>query len=744
MPTWFTFFLFTGLLASIGYAQNRWESLEAFQDGDVMTDLVRGDNGRLVASGWGAILYSDDDGLSWMPAETPPPAWEWRMNAIAFGEGIYAVAGGNQVFTSRDGSNWQSVIPNSGITDVSYLGGRFIGLSYRNPFVVSEDGIEWEILLLDHPNGAYKRLSYGNGVYLIQIDDRIGHSVNARDWEWNPAPQWAPDARSPNLHYLEGAFWSYGDRVFRSVDGINWEEMSPTHRFSAIKVVSWKGRYWALAEEPGILWDIADRILVSSDGLNWEVHAKGERSLFGMAVDQEIDCLYILGGVPEVSRQINRQNYRFFTRCETPEAVSMPWFPINATLGDLVSHPSGLIARSGTERLARSVNGQDWAVIESIGENNVSPGYLAMAGETLFVQSVDRQQFFHSSDGQTWHQASLPPEGRIYAIHRRGDHWIAVGAGQYYAGWDAIAPYALHEDTGGTVSPKATVVIPSPAIYRSDDLDSWIPIGLLLLARGPLRAIAEGNGLLVAAGGGEHGGYHPYAPGSQGYIVLSDDGINWELIETEPGLSPLTSAVFFQGKFYLSTESSAVLTSPDGRSWESILLNDLSVDSLHINRKGQLLALDRGGRLAVSSNGMDWILKEALDPRHGTMTSAFTEFQGSYYWGGTGGVFQRSPANNLWTADQQPEGWSAWPGFGSFYEEPWGYAFHPHLGWIYLDSGSLEAGDPYWHHPDWGWMWMRPAWLPWHYRYMDGAWLYQLDGGNWFYNTLNQLWERAG
>jgi hypothetical protein len=242
--------------------------------------------------------------------------------------------------------------------------------------------------------------------------------------------------------------------------------------------------------------------------------------------------------------------------------------------------PPVVIAVGNDGRHAVSGDGIEWTddVREAMGNRPCGPRSLRAAqyanGTVVAVGggcNPDCEGRIVTFDGITWSEATLPPgQGRLDGVAHGKGVWVAVGAaglvlrsadqGRSWvaAGGGAIPPGLRALAFGAVGGVEMFVAVgDGNTRLRSADGSTWTD----LQPRGGdgegLRAVAIGNGVVVAVGGN----------GSNGRRIRSADGVAW--IDEILGGPELVSVVFANDRFLVFSGSgdNTLHVSADGKSW---------------------------------------------------------------------------------------------------------------------------------------------------------------------------------
>ncbi len=143
---------------------------------------------------------------------TLPPSTS--LNAVAYGSGVYVVAGGGTLLTSTDGATWTLQSMNCApITDIAYGNNLFVAVG-GGPILTSSDGVHWNP---DSAASGVSNIVYGNGRFV----NGISTSTDGMNWMPTQAP-----LDPTKLIFGNGLFVDFagdGTRFATSPDGVNWQ-----------------------------------------------------------------------------------------------------------------------------------------------------------------------------------------------------------------------------------------------------------------------------------------------------------------------------------------------------------------------------------------------------------------------------------------------------------------------------------------------------------------------------------------
>jgi hypothetical protein len=194
--------------------------------------------GRFVAvSADDSAIWSEDGGETWTEAALPG-SYYW--DNVVYGDGVFIATGGYQSNVRQGaksidgGQTWEEMIlPTTGRVKVGYGDGVFVALgrTTNQAAARSEDGGEtWEEVTLP-VSGDWKRVAYGNGVFITaDFNDGSNTAIRSEDggktWTEVTLPvstKWA------EVSYGNDVFVAVGDNAAaKSEDGgKTWTEVTP-------------------------------------------------------------------------------------------------------------------------------------------------------------------------------------------------------------------------------------------------------------------------------------------------------------------------------------------------------------------------------------------------------------------------------------------------------------------------------------------------------------------------------------
>jgi hypothetical protein len=125
-------------------------------------------NGIFLAAGEGQT-YRSTDGASWTVGSSVGEG----QNALAFGQGQFALLSFASIFTSYDGQVWnrRQTYDFAFRPNIAFVNGRFLATQDRNVVLTSENGITWKPCPTDSIN-AFRAVAFGNATFFIAATSR--------------------------------------------------------------------------------------------------------------------------------------------------------------------------------------------------------------------------------------------------------------------------------------------------------------------------------------------------------------------------------------------------------------------------------------------------------------------------------------------------------------------------------------------------------------------------------------------
>lgn len=292
----------------------------------------------------------------------------------------------------------------------------------------------------------------------------------------------------------------------------------------------------------------------------------------------------------------------------------------------------------GFDYAQHSHNGTNW--FSSPGLGNFHSQFSAAYGNHRFVSVGDRVAYA-TAPGQ-WEFSEYKPENRLLAVTYGVDKFIAVGfdgrivRSEDGQTWVPSSNVLLHNTTLFDVTyggGKFVAVGNNGVILISDDGMDWQRRPIVFT--GWFNSVAHGNGLYVAttptgiaytsADGIQwtqaplpipseieavtHGNGVFVAVAEGGMIYTSTTGVTWSAV-TSPRVINVTGIAQHHryGNLIVTGPNEVVLASTNGAEWELHHPEEIIGISKLVHAYNSLfVGLDARGKIATSTNGLDWI-----------------------------------------------------------------------------------------------------------------------------------------
>lgn len=211
-----------------------WTNRTPSDGGEVWIDVAYG-NGTFVAIAPNGYARYSLDGITWVRSSLQ--AIFGNVNALAFGNGIFAAVGNTYSFTSSDGITWSDSNDIGSLTGgynyggLAYGGDKWVALrtdtgggSTTSASLYSSDGLNWDQVnpTTNIPGKCFNALTYGGGLFVALSCKQGGYpagiiSSNGTSWT-NVLTDWpGHDNPRPAIAFGDGMFvgMSY-NRVYTS------------------------------------------------------------------------------------------------------------------------------------------------------------------------------------------------------------------------------------------------------------------------------------------------------------------------------------------------------------------------------------------------------------------------------------------------------------------------------------------------------------------------------------------------
>jgi hypothetical protein len=457
----------------------------------------------------------------------PYPTGNW-LNAAAWGAPGFVVVGSErEILFSESGLQWQKITNSaptgSWLFDVCFYNGKYVVVGQAGTLLWSTNGQNWQQASAG-TNTWLRACAGGAGHYVISAgNSTLLLSTNAEDWQLRQSP-----ADFVDIVYASNRWVAVtgGSTIYTSTDLQNWTSTN-VHPFGGpvLNTVCFgQGRFMASGA-----WEsdhpngsqFSSVILTSTNGVTWDWASLSGLDAFG-----------------EIKSSV-------------------------FAAGQFVAVQAGGILRS--------TNGESWEKFTGFDAGGALRGVVgSTAGRFLAVGAVGTM--LRSDDAQNWHVVSADPSDDIQDMAYAAGHFVAVGGSPYYIGGPAGSAVVLTSTNGNDWQASLTnlenqlsavaygnglwiVCGDDGGIFTSGDAMSWTNNSLPPTTH-DLRELVFGNGRFIAFAAFRDLVYH------------STNGVNWVSNQTAL-VSQIACARFVNGRFMGVGSNGAILSSEDGLNWQA-------------------------------------------------------------------------------------------------------------------------------------------------------------------------------
>jgi hypothetical protein len=283
----------TGIASTDGI---QWFILEG-DDGDVITRVAKSESSSVGISERGNLWYRWEE-QPWTQVNEKYPSLSGSLRHL--NGRFHTASGAGGLWTSGNGRDWRFSPGPEGVVlrDLAYGQGLYVGIGVEKPppdhpdypmlrgrILQSQDGINWEVTPLDHPE--HRAITYGDGLFVVVGDKGwILTSVDGREWSFTKlVDTWQffdvvhGDGRFVAVggsNTGEGITPTFGACTV-SVDGLSWAPQF-TGNYDALTSVAYgRGIFVAVGGigSGPIRW--SSHIMRSQNGLEWRPPAVASR-----------------------------------------------------------------------------------------------------------------------------------------------------------------------------------------------------------------------------------------------------------------------------------------------------------------------------------------------------------------------------------------------------------------------------------------------------------------------------------
>lgn len=237
-----------------------WTSIPWPDQNNFLGPVIYGGS-QFVAISRGNInraLYKSSDGVTWEYAyERSGLA---GFSSLAYGNGRYVVtfSNGAGVISSSDLVSWTtSTNLNSGLNDITFGKGLFVGVSEMGMLFTSKDGVNWNGISTGSDGPHLSGVAYDDGLFVAVGTSAGGSSgviLTSRDGTgWTPL---SPNPSDPLERVVSGngRFVAWGPRaIMTSTDGITWTSTPNRAGKALVDMAYGSGRFVAVSSAGPIM-----------------------------------------------------------------------------------------------------------------------------------------------------------------------------------------------------------------------------------------------------------------------------------------------------------------------------------------------------------------------------------------------------------------------------------------------------------------------------------------------------------
>ncbi|OQB13773.1 MAG: Endo-1,4-beta-xylanase A precursor [Firmicutes bacterium ADurb.Bin193] len=432
------------------------------------------------------------------------------INAVAYGNGVYAAAGNNGVVkTSPDGENWY--LSDSGQQDsiraVVWGSDKFVAVG--KSILVSADGRKWNTAETGSIQTVdFDDVKWNGSVFVTAGPGGIATSADGITWTSRTFPETptvtARIATNGSRFVIAS---TYGTGILISDDGVAWNKVQIEEGYGSYHNLAYSGKIFAVWARYGVGSEYdKNAVFISADGQNWTKHFN---NLYFSGITADGQKFVAIGDeFPNVYRYTS-ENGADWEKTQLASATFL-----HDSLGDLFWLNNRFIKSRAYGEIYTSTNALDWRLTNSHADSPFSGVENTGSGLTLPADTL----------AQYRQSENVVNNGQVY---------VNVGGGGY--------PGSMESGMEG---------YHYSIVYTSPDGENWTQ--QTYQNNSVLYKAAWGNGKFVAVG-------------SNGVILTSPDGITpWTQIRSKKGYN--LSDIIWDGTRFV-TAGAEVLYSQDGVNW---------------------------------------------------------------------------------------------------------------------------------------------------------------------------------
>jgi uncharacterized delta-60 repeat protein len=608
-----------------------WSSGPSFGgDGYSGIDFV---NGEFAAWAGSTVAFSAD-ASNWTVKTGAPGVGNITISLgihtkIAYGNGVYVMAGSLGLAYSPDGKNWQKAARSPGVffensASVTFGNGKFIVCDTADRLWTSTNAQVWtEVDQIE-----LHSLAYGNGRY-VGVGNDLAISENGALWILpedddlrfdNREPGYIDPASDGNIvgTYAEGSsglysfgrngFISWYKNQFENGSGLAPKLTSETLRFGA-------SLHYA---EPPVIAGNRGTVIVASDRQTVTFQlippVTSADLVYGARSDSALVFVGSAGAIIQTTN-LFKTNWVVAASGISANLKHVAWYPTNKT-----GFKSQFLATGESGTLLASADGLHWTKVSTGLTTDLVGSAFDNAAKRFLVAAADGT-LLQSTDGINWSATAPLPTPHTLRYFRNGDPNLdsfgIIGGGD--------KGLVLSELPGlpQILSQSAQFTMAGPSNARGASLHGAALGNGRYLAVGDRAAAVSLDGQLWAREtnaytfeAAAHGIGKFVAVGQDRTIASSSDGLNWQLQTSLPFSNRQFHAVTYGGgRFAAVGDNGLVMVSTDGLAWTDKSIST-SVDYNDVFFNGGLfIAGGTSGTVLISTNaGESWIEKPTFMP----------------------------------------------------------------------------------------------------------------------------------
>lgn len=566
-------------------------SVNGFGNGD--GGIVHSESLNLFVMG-GNEIYVSNDGINWDVCKLFS---DINIHSIAYSESLnvfVAIGSENEtgvILTSFDGVNWEKQTTNNILREVIFDKNLFVAIGDSETILTSSDGVNWNQISFSQPNlnldltKIYYITSLEKFFILSKVNN--GVSQNIPIYSSDDGVSWTKNGvytslGISNLAYSESldlfvatdlisASW-----IYTSSDGINWTLNSGSAHCTPNEMIwNYKLGLFIIVGIAGISPTGAAEIYTSSNGINWTRVFRKENSSLNSIIYSEYQDLLIC-----CSSSIILTSYD-----------GINWEERHSSCGKTIYQfkSQGIFLSSGTLNskniLYFSYDGINWE--EKIGNEVMSLYSIAYSESLNMFAAVGYDNIYISSDGINWEEIEKPITKDLNFIiySEKLKLFIAVGDNDYHS--DYVGSLVVSSD--GVNWLDKTNQLPKKSGRANQHLYSI--------------TYSKSLDLFIIGGTSTPIG----SSITQASVFISHNLIDWESANPTNLIDIVKSIAYSESlKLFVAVGTHGTSTSSDGINWENKVEETLRLNSIAYSELLKLFVAVGNNNILTSSDGINW------------------------------------------------------------------------------------------------------------------------------------------